>query len=136
MGAALQLVLVILLTKFFGALSTAATPIAVEITVLHNFIWHECFTWGTRGPKHSRHLALRLWRFHAGNGLVSLAGNTVLVYCLVERLKIPVMPAAAGAIILCSFANFLIADRWVFRSDAMDLFRPLLPGDSRAAGGE
>jgi putative flippase GtrA len=81
-------------------------------------------------------LALRLWRFHAGNGLVSLAGNTVLVYCLVERLKIPVMPAAAGTIVLCSLANFLIADRWVFRSDAMDLFRPLLPGDSRAAGGE
>jgi len=37
------------------------------------------------------------------------------MYCLVERLKAPVLPAAAGAIVICSLANFLIADRWVFR---------------------
>jgi len=115
MGALLQLMLVSLLTKYFGVLSTAATLVAVEITVLHNFIWHERFTWSNRGPRSSRQLALRVWRFHASNGLVSLAGNTILMYCLVERLRGPVLPAAVGAIVICSLANFLIADRWVFR---------------------
>ena len=116
MGALLQLTMVSLLTKHFGALSTAATLMAVEITILHNFIWHEHFTWSNRGPKGFQQLALRLWRFQAGNGLVSLAGNTIFIYCLVERLKAPVLPAAIGAIVLCSLANFLIADRWVYRS--------------------
>src|ERR1700692_1869453 len=116
MGAVLQLILVSLLTKGFGLLSVAATLVAVEITVLHNFVWHERFTWGNRDPKSSRQLVLRLWRFHAGNGLVSLAGNTILMYGLVERLKAPVMLSATGAIVLCSLVNFLIADRWVFRS--------------------
>jgi len=115
LGAALQLTLVSLLTKYFGVLSIAATLVAVEITILHNFIWHERFTWGNRGPKSPRQIALRLWRFHAANGLVSLAGNTIFIYCLVERLKAPVLPAAVGAIVLCSLANFLIADRWVYR---------------------
>ncbi|HTM13247.1 MAG TPA: GtrA family protein [Bryobacteraceae bacterium] len=115
MGALLQLTLVWLLTTCFGLFSSAATLVAVELTILHNFIWHERFTWGNRGPKSSRQLVLRLWRFHAGNGLISLAGNTVLMCCLVDRLKAPVMPAAIGAIVLCSLANFLIADRWVFR---------------------
>jgi putative flippase GtrA len=114
-GAILQLMIVWLLTKSFGVLSTVATLVAVEITILHNFTWHERFTWGNRGPKSIRQLALRLWRFHAGNGLVSLAGNAMLMYCLVERLKAPVLPAAMGSIVLCSLANFLIADRWVFR---------------------
>jgi putative flippase GtrA len=120
-GAVLQVVLISLLTRWFDVLSITATLIAVEITVLHNFIWHERFTWGIRGPRSCHQLVLRLWRFHAGNGLVSLAGNTLLVYCLVERLKIPVLPAAVGTIVLCSLANFLIADRWVFR--------PVLSGD-------
>ena len=115
MGALLQLALLSLLTKGFGFLSTAAIVVAVEITILHNFIWHERFTWSNRVLKGSRQTALRLWRFHAGNGLISLAGNTVLMYCLVERLKAPVLPAAIGAIVLCSLANFLIADRWVYR---------------------
>src|SRR5260221_1942514 len=109
MGAALQLVLVFLLTKFFGAFSAAATPIAVEITVLHNFVWHECFTWGTRGPKSCRHLALRLWRFHARNGLVSLAGKTIVGYFLVGRLHIFAMPAAARANLLWSLSQILIS---------------------------
>lgn len=114
-GAILQLALISLLTKSFGVLSTVATLLAVEITVLHNFIWHERFTWDHRRSKGSRQLALRLWRFHAGNGLVSLAGNTILMYYLVERLRAPTLPAAIGAIVLCSLANFLIADRWVYR---------------------
>ncbi len=113
MGAVLQLTLMVLLMRSLGALSIAATPVAVEITILHNFFWHERFTY--RGPKGPRRLGARLWRFHAGNGLISLAGNTVLIYVLTEGLHAPVLPAAVAAIVLCSLANFLVADRWVYR---------------------
>jgi putative flippase GtrA len=116
MGAVLQLTLMFLLMSWFGALSIAATPVAVEITILHNFFWHERFTWVDRGPKGCGQFASRLWRFHAGNGLISLAGNTVLVYGLVEGFHAPALPAAVGAIVLCSLANFLVADRWVYRA--------------------
>ena len=115
MGAVLQLMLMSLLLRYFGGLSIAATPVAVEITILHNFFWHERFTWSDRGPTSSRRIARRLWRFHASNGLISLAGNTILMYGLVERLNAPALPTAMGAIVLCSLANFLVADRWVYR---------------------
>ena len=115
LGAILQLLLISLLTTCFGVLSTAATLMAVELTILHNFVWHERFTWSNRHPKSARQLALRLWRFQAGNGLVSLAGNTIVMYCLVERLKAPAIPTAIGAIGLCSIANFVLADQWVYR---------------------
>jgi hypothetical protein len=66
-------------------------------------------------PREGPYLAItRLWRFHAGNGLTSLAGNTVLTYCLVDRLRVPVLPSAMGAIVICSLINFFIADRWVY----------------------
>jgi len=103
-----------LLTKCFGLLTVIATPVAVEITLLHNFIWHERFTWSESRAKRSTQLVDRLWRFHAANGLISLGGNTILMYCLVERVRAPTMPAAIGAILLCSAANFLVADRWVY----------------------
>ena len=112
-GALLQLLLISLLTKYFRIGRLAATLIAVEITILHNFVWHQRFTWSDRDPKSSRQIA-RLWRFHGGNGLVSLGRNTFLMYFLVERLKAPIVPTAIGAIMLCSLANFLLADRWVY----------------------
>ena len=114
LGAILQLLLIWLFVEYFGILSVVATPVAVEITILHNFIWHERFTWSGRAPKGSRQMALRLCRFHAGNGLISLGGNTILMYYLVERLNAPAAPTAIGGIALFSLANFLVADRWVY----------------------
>ena len=84
--------------------------------MLHNFMWHERFTWPDRRVK--QQMARRLWRFHAANGLVSFIGNTILMYCLADRLNVPVARSAIAAILVCSFANFLIADRWVYRTRA------------------
>jgi putative flippase GtrA len=118
LGAALQLFLLHLLTAYVHLCDVAATPIAVEIAMLHNCAWHERFTWCNRSAKSLPQRAVRLWRFHAGNGLISLCGNTVLIYCLVERLEIPVMPSAIGAIALCSLVNFLLTDGWVYAPES------------------
>ncbi|MBV8845809.1 MAG: GtrA family protein [Bryobacterales bacterium] len=113
-GAAVQLLLESFLTNQLGLASVAATPLAVEIVILHNFAWHERFTWSDHCMKCQGQIAGRLLRFHAGNGLISLAGNTMLMYWLVQRLRVPEVPAAAAGIVLCSAANFVLADRWVY----------------------
>jgi putative flippase GtrA len=115
-GTGLQLLLLSLLTRNFGFSIVTATPIAVEIALLHNFIWHERFTWRDRGlkPVRPRQTLSRLLRFQTGNGLISLGGNTVLTCFLVEQLKFTAMPAAIAAIIACSALNFIVADRWVY----------------------
>jgi dolichol-phosphate mannosyltransferase len=113
LGSALQVLLVWLLTKFRWP-AVAATPVAVELVVLHNFVWHERFTWRDRQLKSTRQRITRLWRFHAGNDLISLFGNTLLVYCLVGQLRAPVLPSLVGAIVFCSLVNFFVADRWVY----------------------
>ena len=111
LGVVVQLVVLTLLTRQLHLPMLAATPIAVELTLLHNFLWHERFTWPERTAGRA---LLRLWRFHLGNGVVSLAGNALLMYCFVERLHLPQMPASLLAIALCAIANFVLADRWIF----------------------
>jgi dolichol-phosphate mannosyltransferase len=113
MGAVVQLTLLSLLTKF-GMIGIVATPVAVEIAILHNFIWHERFTWRDHGSISFRKRTARLWRFHAANGLISLVGNTMLMHCLVTRFQVPTLPAAMGAIAFCSLANFFAANHWVY----------------------
>ncbi len=115
-GAALQVMLFDVLMKCWGLADVAATLIAVEVALLHNFFWHERFTWRDCERTGLRQRAIRLWKFHAGNGLISLAGNTALTYCFVERLKAPAVPSALAAIALCAPANFLLSDHWVFKS--------------------
>jgi len=116
LGAALQVLLFDFLMKCCGLPGIVAAPVAVELVLLHNFFWHERFTWRDRVPGGRRQRALRLCRFHAANGLLSLAGNTALIYCLVEKLKAPALPSALAAIALCAPLNFLLSDQWIFKS--------------------
>ncbi len=110
-GTALQLTLLMLLIRSTHLSVTAANTLAVELTLLHNFLWHERFTWPNR-PTHS--ISMRLLRFHLGNGSTSLLGNAITTYYLVHCFHTAAILAALLSIALCSLANFLLADRWIF----------------------
>lgn len=111
-GFALQLGLLALLIQL-GLHYVLATALAVEAAVLHNFLWHERWTWSDRPAVGTARLD-RLWRFHALNGLVSLAGNLVLMRLLVGACGLPPLAANACAVLACSLVNFTASDRAVF----------------------
>ena len=115
-GVGLQLALLALFVQVLRVNYMVATGLAVELTVLHNFAWHERFTWKDRAR--AAGLATRLVRFHLGNGLVSIAGNMLLMRLLVGEAGLPVLPANSIAILVCSIVNFFLADRWVFGAAA------------------
>ena len=92
-----------------------ATGLAVETAVLHNFVWHENFTWRHQPRGSSGDVLMRLLRFHAGNGLVSIAGNVILVKLLAELFGLNPYLANVLAIAICTGANFAVSERFVFR---------------------
>ena len=92
-----------------------ATGLAVEAALLHNFLWHERWTWIDR-PAAGRARLERLWRFHALNGVVSLVGNLLLMRLLVGSLGMAAVPANFVAVIACGLLNFAASDRAVFRT--------------------
>jgi putative flippase GtrA len=115
LGIGVQLAALALLASGFGVNYLIATAIAVETAVLHNFVWHERYTWPDRGGAASRDVAMRLIRFHAGNGAVSLLGNLVLMRILVGSFGLPAVAANAIAIAACGLLNFAIGEWVVFR---------------------
>jgi putative flippase GtrA len=101
-----------ILSEFLGIHYLVATFIAVEIAIIHNFLWHERWTWKDRQATGT---IRRLTRFNLTTGLVSLVGNLALMPLLVQVFRLGVLPANVIAIVFCSLANFLLADRVVFR---------------------
>jgi putative flippase GtrA len=94
-----------------------ATALAVETAVLHNFVWHERFTWKdrTREVSRPRDVAMRLVRFHAGNGAVSILGNVALMRVLVGVLHLNPYLGNGISIAICSLLNFAASEWFVFR---------------------
>jgi len=113
LGIGVQLAAFTLYSRAAGWDYRLATALAVETAVLHNYIWHERFTW--RGlPRDGA--GKRLLKFHAGNGLISIAGNVALVSLLTGLFHVPPLLANGAAIATCALANFAVSEFLVFRS--------------------
>jgi len=116
MGMVVQVTILASLTAIVHLQYLLATAIAVECTVLHNFAWHERFTWADRPSRGQRALGGRLSHFNFTTGAVSIGGNLLLMRLLVGVAHAPVLLANVASVATCSVVNYLINDRWVFRA--------------------
>jgi putative flippase GtrA len=114
LGIAVQLAVLFGLKTGFHLDYLLATALAVEAAVVHNFLWHERYTWADRVQPSWRKSLPRLLRFNLTTGAVSIAGNLALMKFLVGLCHLNYVVASAIAIALCSLANFLVSDRVVF----------------------
>jgi putative flippase GtrA len=92
----------------------AATALAVELAVLHNFVWHQRWTWRDRPAATMLESVRRLAKFNITNGLVSLVGNLAFMAILVGRCGLPITGANLISVGVCSVCNFVLADRVAF----------------------
>jgi putative flippase GtrA len=111
-GIGVQLGVLALLKSGLRINYLAATALAVEAAVIHNFVWHERFTWKDRP---SRNPLIRFLKFNLTTGAFSMAGNLVLMELLAGAWRLPYLPANIISIAVCSLLNFLVSDWFVFR---------------------
>ena len=129
-GLVVQLAALWLFNRVLGFGELFATGAAVEAAVLHNFVWHERFTWVDRVGAAARRFAFRelcatrvfsesslgrLLLFNLTNGAVSLAGNITIMSLLIGHARLPLLAANLIATACCALLNFVLSDRLVFR---------------------
>jgi putative flippase GtrA len=126
-GIVVQLAALALFVSLLKMNYLAGTALAVEIAVLHNFVWHERFTWKDLPRGTWRDIAGRLLKFHAGNGAVSILGNLALMRLLVGAIHVNAYVASGLSIACCALLNFAVSEWFVFRR------QPVSPGPTAAA---
>jgi putative flippase GtrA len=93
-----------------------ATAAAVEMAVVHNFVWHERWTWSDRAVLDCAGVWRRLGRFQISSGVVSIAGNVIVTALIVACTGVPLLLANVLAVGACTLPNFVAVDRLVFRA--------------------
>ena len=117
LGVGVQLGVLLTLKSRFHLSYLFATALAVEAAVIHNFLWHERYTWVDRVQPSWRKSLPRLLRFNLTAGGVSIVGNLALMKLMVDFGHVNYLVANGVAIVLCSLANFLVSEQWVFEED-------------------
>ena len=117
LGVGVQLAVLLTLKSGFHLSYLFATALAVEAAVVHNFVWHERYTWADRVQPSWQKSVPRLARFNLTTGGVSIIGNLALMKLMVDFGHVNYLVANGVAIVLCSLANFLVSEQWVFEED-------------------
>ena len=87
-GIAVQLAALAVFRSWLKLDYLLATGLAVEIAAIHNFLWHERYTWADRPAARPVRSLVRLLKFNASNGAGSIVGNLLLMRLLVGELKL------------------------------------------------
>ena len=111
-GMAVQLTVLAILNRWTGGHYLLSTVAALEVTLVHNFLWHLHYTWPDR--KDGSPTTAKFAKFHLSNGMISLVGNLALMQWLVAGAHMPPLAANAVAILACSVANFGLGHTWAF----------------------
>jgi dolichol-phosphate mannosyltransferase len=114
LGIAVQLTFLFMLKSYLHLNYLLATAFAVELTVIHNFLWHKRYTWADRVCPSRNDSWLRFVRFNLTNGGISILGNLALMAILAGWFEMNYLAANCVAIALCSILNFLLSETWVF----------------------
>ncbi len=118
LGVGVQIITLVLLRGWFLMDYLPATALAVQAAVLHNFVWHERWTWVDRTASHDSSRLARLLRFNLTIGTLSIGQNLLFMELLVGWLEIHFLLANLMSIAFCSVLNFVASDRLVFRAAA------------------
>ena len=113
-GFLVQMTTLEVLLHASGAGPIAATAIAVELAVIHNFAWHERWTWRDRRRSGVAAMVTRLLQFHAANGVLSLVVSVACVALLTRAVGWPPLASNVVAVALTGLLNFVALDRWIF----------------------
>lgn len=117
-GVGVQLAALFFFKSVAGLDYMVATALAVELAVLHNFCWHERWTWveRTRLTPDAASVVRRLLRFNLTTGMVSILSNLFLMRLLAGSLHLHYLLANMLAIATTFLANFLFSELFAFRA--------------------
>ena len=119
-GFLLQTATVLLLTRWTAIAPELATAAGVELAVLHNFLWHDRWTWRDRANGARSSLG-RFIVYQLATGTTSIAGNVGIVSLAMRCLPIEATMANVLAVGAMSVANYVIADRLVFATHILTM---------------
>jgi len=102
-----------ILTEFVRIPYFAASPIAIELSIISNFTINHLWTWRDRAGEGE--LWGKLVRYHIGAGATAVLANYGILIVLTEVFGMHYMISNLIGIAVGTFSNYLVNDLWTFR---------------------
>lgn len=107
--------LLMLLHGTFKAPLLLSSILAIEVSILTNFLLNHTWTW--RLPLREPGLIRRVGQYHAAAVMAAFAGNVIVLMAAVELFGVDYRIANLVGIAVGTVINFTASEVWIFRSE-------------------
>jgi dolichol-phosphate mannosyltransferase len=101
-----------------GVVLPLASALAIEASILSNFVLNRRFTWGHRHRWGLREWLRRTGQYHVATAISAFLGNFLVLMALVRLLGTDYRIANLVGMGVGAAANYLASELWVFRAAA------------------
>jgi dolichol-phosphate mannosyltransferase len=108
---------------FKGVLGIRIIPaslMAIEIAIIHNFIWFRHWAWKDRQQKYHQPFFKQLFKYNIATGLVDLFSNVTILWVLSTFFHVHYLLANICGMIAGPFIKFWLNDKFIFREKRHD----------------
>lgn len=109
-GLVINETLLFLLTEFGNLYYLYSAAIAIEVSIITNFILNNFWTW----KRDSIHMLSRLWKFNLVS-VVALTINLSVLYIFTSLLGLHYLISNIIGVAAATFINYFVNDRWTFK---------------------
>ena len=99
-----------------------ASMMAIEIAIIHNFIWFRSWTW--RDREHQPPFFRQLIKFNLATGAVDFSANIAVLWSLSTFFGVHYLLANVLGMIAPPFIKFWLNEKLIFRESPDDSSRP------------
>lgn len=101
------------IVRFFYLFSS---PLAIELSILSNFILNDRWTWRDRTTAGKLNYVKRMVQYHISVSVSAVIANIFLLWFLTEFLHLYYLFSNLFGIAAGTLLNYFINDRWTFRN--------------------
>lgn len=116
-GVLVNMGMLYILTEYFDILYFISSFLAIELSIISNFILNDIWTWGDRRKKKFLH---RIIQYHISVGLTAIFANWLILLLLTEVFGVYYLISNLVGISVGMFSNYILNDVWTFRKKSAE----------------
>ena len=101
-------------TETVGLFYLFSSLIAIEISLINNYVFNDLWTWRDRGKEGKKEYLKRTLQYHATASAAMLA-NIAILWILTELADVYYLASNVFGILCGAVLNFFLNDRWTFK---------------------
>ncbi len=114
-GVVVNMGILYILTEYAGLYYLLSSVIAIEVSIITNFLLNDIWTWGDKKHLTGSSFFIRMLKYNISSGAAAFVGNFLTLTVLTEIFGLYYIISNLIGIAVGVLINFFLNDKWTYK---------------------